>query len=56
MDQTDEARLTREAGDTSVGFNLAGRVTSGESRMIREESMESIYQQLQLEGVHDTTL
>jgi hypothetical protein len=46
MDRTDETRPAREAGDTSVevGFNLASRVTSRESRRIPEESMESIYQ------------
>jgi hypothetical protein len=44
VDQTDEARPTREAGDTSVevGFKMASRVTSRESRMIPEESMPSI--------------
>jgi hypothetical protein len=37
-DRTDEARLTREAGDTSVevGFNLASRVTSRESQTVSE--------------------
>ncbi len=36
MDQTDETRLAREAGDTSVEvwFNLASRVTSRESRRV----------------------
>jgi hypothetical protein len=45
VDQTDEARPTREAGDTSVevGFKMASRVTSRESRMIPEESIESVH-------------
>jgi hypothetical protein len=58
VDQTDEARPTREAGDTSVevGLKMASRVSSRESRMIPEKSMESIYQQLNdtggIESIH----
>jgi hypothetical protein len=58
VDQTDEARPTREAGDTSVevGFKMASRVTSRESRMIPEESIESIHSIHGVESVFCETI